>query len=423
MSESTLGVDLADPELFGDDPAALEVALARLRAERPVHWNRAGDAGFWVLTRHADVAKALAASRSLSSEYGNMLRVRSRPDPAAGKMLTLTDPPRHGELRAVFDRAVADRPVPQLVSGARRVVTELLDAALAASRVDFAGQVADRLPAEMTCEFMGVPDEDRGTVVALSLATFAADDPDIAGGRPAERVRTEAAVELIDYLGSLVRRRGRDPGDDLVSDLVGGGDTGGLSAEQIVMSCFNLLLGGLETTRSAAAGGLLALLDAPDQLALLRDRPHLVARAVEEIVRWTSPIRQVVRVCREPVVIGAVAIRPGETVSLWLASANRDESVFPSADRFRVDRWPNRHLGFGAADHRCIGTGLARLELKVLFSELAKRPIDITLDGPVTRVRSPYLAAFKRLPVRVTADPAAPRGGRNSSSSATSRRA
>ena len=396
MSEAT--IDLSDPQMFVDD--AFEHALATLRRDEPVYRNPGADGGFWVITRYADAVDVLADTAAFSSEYGNMLRIRRERDPAAGVMVTVADPPQHTEIRALLNHAVNAHPLPELSARVDDVVADLLARAVAAGHVDFARDVADHLPIEVTCDFLGVPAPDRPLLARLSLATFAAEDPEFAADATADAARTTANSEIIDYFTVLARARRKNGGDDFVSLLIDT-EVGGrrLDDYEIALNCFSLLLGGNETARSAAAGGLDALFDNPAEFDRLRQDPALLTRAVDEIVRWTSPVRQVLRMCRSQRTVGGMTIAPGEIVTVWLISANRDESVFAAPYRFDVGRSPNRHLGFGSAVHRCVGRGVARVELTSLFRHLIESPYTVTRCGPAVPVRSPFLSGVKRLPV------------------------
>lgn len=391
-------VDLGDVDLFASD--AFEAALARLRRENPVYRNPGPDGGFWAITRHADALRLLADTDRFSSEYGNMLRIRPEVDPGAGTLVMVTDPPRHAAVRALLNKAVARFPPAELSARVEAVVAALFAEATRAQTVDFARDVADRLPIEVTCDFLGVPAPDRALLARWSLATFAAEDPEYATDDTPEETRSSANGEIIDYFFELARSRRRSPGEDFVSLLATSEIDGRrFNDSEVALNCFGMLLGGNETARSAAAGGLVALLDQPEQFARLRGNPTLLTLAMEEVVRWTSPVRHVLRMCRRETEVGDQVIRPGEVVTIWLVSANRDEAVFHQPNRFDVGRSPNRHLGFGSACHRCVGRGVALLELRTLFRQLMELPYDVEPRGAAIPVRSPFLSGVKQFPV------------------------
>jgi len=391
-------VDLADPLLYeSGDPHAV---FARLRAAPGLHWNEEGAfPGFWSVTRHADALQVLADTRSFTTAEGILLRPDRGPDPASGRMLVMTDPPRHTELRRALNRYFNPATVARLEARVDAAVRALLDRVLD-SPCDFVTDVAAAIPAFLICEMMGVPEADRDHVTRLTGIAFSAADPDYQM-LPSERAsRSAAHGQILAYFLKLLRRRGREPGDDIVSVLASV-EIGGrrLDEREVLLDCDNVIVGGTETTRHAAAGGLLALVEHPDQLALLRRSPELVPTAVEEILRWTSPATHVMRTVRQDAVIAGQPLRPAERVVLWGISVNRDEAAFERADRLVVDRHPNRHLALGHGEYFCLGAALARMQLRVLFANLLPAAGSIELAGPPRRLRSNMITGFKSLPV------------------------
>ncbi|GAA0914191.1 cytochrome P450 [Virgisporangium aurantiacum] len=389
------GINLVDPDLYEHgDPHAV---WRWLRVHDPVHWHPPTHLpGFWAVTTYDNVRAVYRDHARFSSAAGILLRPESHGrDPGGGRTLALTDPPRHGELRAVVDRWFATTSVramePPMRSAAARIVRDAVER----GSCDFVFDVAARLPLQVICTLMGVPDSDHEAMFAMTSRAFGA-------GRAEDR--STAHFEILQYFEALVADRTRRPGDDLVSALVTA-MVGGrrLSLDEVLLNCDNLIVGGTENVRLAAAGGMLALMDHPAQWQLLRDEPGLVRGAVEEVLRWTSPATHIMRTATVPVMLDGRRIATGDRVTLWNPSANRDDAVFPGADRFDVRRSPNRHLSLGSGEHLCIGALLARVELRILFEVLAAHVARIEPDGRATRLRSVVVNGLERLPVRLTA--------------------
>lgn len=387
------------------DEASMLSALAWLRRHAPVIASDDGKRRRWTVTRHEHVAAVLTDTAAFSSEYGNMLHIAAQPDPAAGRMLTLTDPPRHGELRGVFHQSMTGRSLAELTELVRQAIDNVLDDAIAAGRVEFVSAVADRLAGEFTCQLLGIPLGDRVRLTQLSAVIFAAEGMTADPAR-AVASRTHASAELIDYFLDRVSQARTRPGEDFISRLTHAVRGNLLDDMLLALNCVNLLLGGLETTRTAAVGGMLALHRFPDQFRLLRQRPDLGLKAAEEFIRWTTPIRQLLRMCTTATELGGQTLQRGDVVEIWLLSANRDETVFTAPDALRIDRWPNRHLSFGHGSHRCVGRGYGRLELSQLFSAIALRGVRFVPQVPPVPLPTPLVTAYAHVPVRVEWDTA-----------------
>ena len=387
------GIDLVDPDLYAiGDPHA---AWRWLRANEPVHWHApAALPGFWALTRYDDVRAVYRDPRRFSSAHGILLRPTSYgADPGGGRTLALTDPPHHARLRALVDRWFAAPSVRSLEPFMRTCVNEILDRALERGSCDFVADIAAPLPVAVICRIMGVPERDREQVLAMTSRAFGAEDASD---------RSVAHFEVLEYFEALAEERRRAPRDDAVSALATG-TMGGrrLTADELLLNCDNLLVGGTENVRLAAAGGMLAFLQHPDQwTALGTDRSALPA-AIEEILRWTSPATHILRTAIEAVTIHGHRIEAGDRVTLWNPSANRDERVFADADTFQISREPSRHVALGSGEHLCIGGHLARVELRMLFDGVLDRMARLEQDGSPTRLRSIVVNGLERLPVRV----------------------
>jgi cytochrome P450 len=265
------------------------------------------------------------------------------------------------------------------------------------------------LTLSVLADMLGVPREDWRLLFKWTNQVAGSSDPEyqVPGETPFQTVK-RARESTFKYFAEMARERIANPRDDIVTVVAQGRVDGeALPPLEMLSYYFVLVVAGNETTRNAASGGLLELIRNPGELEKLRRDPGLIDSAVEEIVRWTSPVIQFCRTPVEDVEIRGQKIRAGENLCLFYPSANRDEDVFDAPDTFRVDRQPNPHLGFGIGEHFCLGANLARLELRVLFRQLVERIDEIELAGPVERVRSSFLGGVKRMPIRYRMRPAA----------------
>lgn len=419
MATSTLAslkdIDLADPDLHLRNEQ-VEI-FRRLRQEAPVHWNESrGDfAPFWSLTKYEDVIRVSRNPQLFSSEQGISIPpavTEEQPTYAMmGKMLIVMDPPRHVRLRRLVNKGFTPRAVSMLDGEIRRITRDLLDGVAARGSCDFVVDVAAQLPLAVICSMMGVPDRDRDLMFRLTNKVLGAADPEyqedlpegvLRGTPEASRATGMGGVMgMMGYFAEAVKelRAGRR-GEDITSILVEAEVDGEkLSDEEIMMFCFLLIVAGNETTRNAISGGMRAFSEFPDQRAKLIANPGLIDSAVEEIIRYVSPVAHMTRVANADTEIRGQAIKAGERVCMWYQSANRDEEMFADGDRFDITRTPNEHIAFGIGEHFCLGAGFARLELKVMFEELFARLPDAAVSGPVERLRSNFIGGIKHLPV------------------------
>jgi cytochrome P450 len=392
--ESPIEINLTDPKLYSDgDPYAV---WQWLRANDPVRWHPPMDLpGFWILTKYDDVRAVYRDPATFSSAGGIILRPEDHGnDPGGGRTLALTDPPRHRQLRAVVDDWFVLRSVRVLEAEMRDAAREVVMRAVERERCDFVTEVAARVPLYVICKMMGVPKEDWEYLFSLTNKAFGASDA---------MTRSLAHLEILEYFEILLTSRAKSPADDLVSSLVTAKIDGiKLTPDELILNCDNLLVGGTENTRIAAAGGMLAFLRHPAEWQALAATPALLDSAVEEVLRWTSTATHIMRTATRPVVIRDCHIEAGDRVTLWNPSANRDESVFAEADQFSVRRKPNRHLALGAGEHFCLGGTLARAELRLLYDELLRNTARIELDDVPVLLGSIVVNGPERLPVRLT---------------------
>ncbi|WP_223166590.1 cytochrome P450 [Nonomuraea sp. SYSU D8015] len=399
-------IDLMDPDQFV--AGRHHEMFAWLRANDPVHWHPNEDAsGFWALTTYEHVAAAYNDHATFSSQGGAMLggSYRNEADTAAGRMLVSTDPPRHRLLRQQIHRAFA----PDIVRRIGAKVAELVEAALARARAeggcDFATEIATELPAAGLMVMVGASYAQAHELVGLTRKMIGFRDPTFVDVSDDERLRlAEIQAEMFDLFSDLIRERRRNPGDDLLSILLGAELNGRpWPEEDILYNCLNVAVGGNETSSYTACAGLLALIENPGQQAMLRADPGLVGGAVAEMVRWSSTNTYVQRVASRDVLVGGKLISKGDSVTLWNVSANRDEKQFADPGSFDITRSPNQHLSYGHGIHRCIGATVAQTELSVLLNLLMTSGLSYSLAGEISRLRSNFIQGITRLPLRIEA--------------------
>ena len=383
---------------------------ALLRRHAPVHWyERANVEPFWAVTKHADVV-LLGKHPELFLNAPRLavftLDLPPPPEGATRHLLTM-DPPDHAKYRNVAARRFTPRAVRAWEPKIRRITREVVDAAARSERIDFVQDVTARITIAVIAEMLGVPRADWELLFRWTNEIIAPQDPEFQRGEAAHDVLERARLEVFEYFHRLSEERRRRPADDVVS-VVANGAVDGRPLPPVELLSYYLLLvvAGNETTRNAMTGGLLAFLEHPGEWARLRASPRLLGPAVEEIVRWTSPVIQFCRTAARDFELRGRKIRVGQSACLFYPSANRDEEVFPDGDRFRIDRHPNDHVGFGRGEHVCLGAHLARLELRTVFAQLRERLEHAELAGPVERALSSFVGGIKRVPLRWEVAPA-----------------
>jgi cytochrome P450 len=383
---------LHSPDFYAGDPYP---AYKTLRATSPVHWNDV--TRFWALLKYEDVRFVSRNPGLFSSTRGITIPDPAQPQATQEGNLIFTDPPRHRQLRRLVSFAFTPNRVAALEPKVREIVHGILDEIEAGSTQEFAEAIAAPLPTRMIAELLGAPAEDWEQFRAWSDAAVGSADPDI------ELDPIVSLAQLHQYFSKLIAERRSEPRDDLLSVLVGAEVEGErLTDEDLLNLSFLLLVAGNETTRNLIALGTLALIGHPDQCRKLVDDPGGIPDAVEEMLRWTSPVTHMARTATRDVEIRGQRIREGDTVVMLYGSANRDEEVFgDDAEEFRVARRPNPHLAFGLGEHVCLGAQLARLEACVLFEELLRRFPKLELVGEVARMRATMVPGVKRMPVRL----------------------
>jgi cholest-4-en-3-one 26-monooxygenase len=399
---ATVGWEIIDPVYYGryGYPHA---SWAWLRRHAPVfRCEPPGMLPFWAITRYEDCGSILRDHRRfvISPRMAVFPEEQAPTEAPPFRHLLSMDPPEHARYRNLLSQ----RCTPRALEPKRATVGAIVDETLAAAdrdEVDFVEEVSAIVPLAVIADMLGIPRQDWQHLFRLSNTLLGAADPEYQQGATLAETAERARQEFLDYFRSLSNARRREPLDDFVTVLATAEVDGHPIPEWELLSYYVLLIvAGNETTRNATSGGLLALMENPDQLAKLRRDPALVPSAVEEIVRWVSPVVQFCRTATEDVELRGVTIHRGDACCIFYPSANRDEAVFPDPFSFRVDRSPNEHYGFGIGIHFCLGANLARLELQEIFRRLVARIEWVELAGPVERMHSSFVGGIKRMPVR-----------------------
>jgi cytochrome P450 len=411
-------VPLADVDLTDLDAFARNEGWAQfdtLRRESPVHWTpEATGSGFWSLTRHRDICTVDRDPETFTSTRFVNLEDVDDDLMDLRRSLLETDGARHRALRKLIQREFSPGPLTRRYEEFLRGLTcSTVDAALAAApEFDFVEKVSADFPIQVLVRLLDVPVADTGQLIDWGNQMIGNTDPDysehLITDPDSDRFkhlpfRSPAALEVFEYGRDLARRRRGGDGTDLVSLLVNRTPEDGepMSATDFDNYFLLLVVAGNETTRHTISQAMLALIENPDQIALLQERPGLIPNAVEEFLRWASPVYHFRRTATRDVEIGGQQVREGDKVVMWFASGNRDEAVFEDPYRLDVTRTDIDHVTFGkGSPHVCLGNALARMEIRLMFTELLPRLKGIELAGEVSRVRSNFVNGIKRLPVR-----------------------
>ncbi len=398
-----VGNEIIDP-LYYEHYGYPHAAWAYLRQHEPVsRFEVPGMRPFWAVTKYADLgAISRDAKRfKIAPRLAVFPQDQFNPETPPARHLLNMDPPEHGQYRTLMAARFQPRALEAKRAAVGKIVDEVLDKIADRDEVDFVSTVAAVVPLAVIAEMFGLPREDWDRMFQWSNALIGPDDPEYQQGRTAKETSDQTMQSFFEYFRRLSALRRRQPGDDFVSVLANSQIDGQPIAEFELLSYYVLLIvAGNETTRNATSGGLLALMENPDELAKLRDNPELLPSAIEEIVRWVSPV---IQFCRTPIAdieIRGTKIPAGESLCVFYPSANRDEDVFPDPFTFRVDRQPNEHYAFGIGVHFCLGANLARLELQEIFRRIIARFAEVELAGPVERLRSSFVGGIKRMPIR-----------------------
>jgi cytochrome P450 len=396
-------VRLTDPELYSSgDPFAL---YTKLRRTAPVCWVEHDDGGFWAVTTHPEVSSIGADPGGFCSSRGILVEEigTTYEDPPT---MMHTDPPQHTRYRRLVQPGFKPSLVRLMEAGVTTKAVALVDQIESGQVVDVVPALSVPFPLQVICELLGVDGAQWPRFFEWSEAVIPGES------ERSEEERAALQLEMWEYLIGVAEERRRAPADDLVSALAGVGQGGGggggdgvggseeLSEAELAMFLIQLLVAGNETTRNLISGGLVALSTHPEQWAALRADRSLVPAAVEELLRWTTPVISFMRTATSDCIIRGQPVAEGDPMLLIYAAANRDEEVFGAdADRFRIDRAPNPQLSFGFGPHFCLGAALARLEGRVVLGELLDRFDTISPAGDVERTPSPVIAGVRRAPL------------------------
>jgi len=396
-STPTSAFPLHSPDFYAGDPYP---AYRELRNTTPVVYNDVTN--FWALTKYEDIRFVSGHPHLFSSTKGITIPDPDQPEPVQEGNLIFTDPPRHRQLRKLINSGFTRRQVALLEPKVREIVKGIVDDVDPAQEYEFAEEIAAPLPTRMIAEMLGAPAEDWEKFRTWSDAAVGTADPDI------ELDHLVALGELYEYFTKLIeaRRSGDVTGQDDLLSILAAAEVDGerLTDGDLLNFSFLLLVAGNETTRNLIALGMQALIEHPQQFALLRSNAELLPLAVEEMLRFTSPVTHMARKATEDVEIRGLQIKAGDTVVMLYGAANRDEEIFgPTSEEFDITRNPNPHVAFGAGEHACLGAQLARLEARVMFEVLLGTYPTIELTGDVTRLRATMVPGVKRMPVRMGA--------------------
>jgi cytochrome P450 len=393
-------VDLTDLSYFEDGPPY--ELFARMRSQPSPHWNAlTGDEpGFWSFTKAADIATISRDPASFSSERGGVFTTSQGavPPEVLAQVILGMDPPRHTKHRNIVQVGFTPKLIRQKEENIRATVTALIDDVIEKGECDFVDDIAVELPLRVIADMLGVPQDDRRQLFkwtnTLSRAA-ATTDPQLGMG---------ALMEIGGYMNGLTAERKANPGDDLVSRMIAAEVDGERLSEAEVTFFFGILMfAGNDTTRNTASGGMRALIKNSGERQKLVNSPDGIPNAVEEMLRWVTPVIYFTRVAQCDTEVGGQAIREGERVAMWYPAGSRDPEAVPDPERFDVSRQKPPHQAFGGGGaHFCLGNGLARLELRILFEELMRRVPDMQIAGPITRLTSNFSNELTSMPVTFT---------------------
>jgi cytochrome P450 len=396
-------VELTERELWLGGPP--HEAFERMRSECPIHWTDSfeefpEEAGFWSVTTADDIHTVSRDWQSYSSEKGGVvLAAAGFPIELARAMFIGMDPPKHDRLKALFQAGFTPRRIADHEERIREIAIRVLDRLEGREHADLVNEVAQPVVARVIGSFMGISEEEDAIWAKLMNSTLGAGDPDINPDGPQGAVEKDIP-EIFERCKRLVAERRERPTDDLTSVLVHAEVDGQrLEEHEIVMGFFLLMAAGNDSTKATYCSGMRALMENPDQMQLLLDDPSLVPGAVEESLRMFPAFAHFRRTATCDIELHGQKIREGEKVVMWYVSSNRDETRYEDPDRFDVRRNPE-HQAFGAGGrHFCLGTALARLELRILLEETLRRYPKISLAGEPSYVESPFINQLKTLPV------------------------
>ncbi len=416
----TDGLDLVSSLAYATKGVPHEL-WTRLRAESPVHrCTPHGFEPFWAITRHADICEISKQPDQFSSASGIAMipevqekAVREQNQGlGAMRVIIEMDPPEHRSFRKVASPVFtpkAVKAVDDVIRTSAREIVDRLAGETGEGECDFANDVAAAHPLRILSTMLGVPRESEPDILRLTNQLFASEDPDLQReGEDRRKALMELGIELYQLFDKIIQDRRANPRDDLASLLANGRIDGQPMGPMETLGYFLITFtAGHDTTKNALVGGMRAFLEHPDQFEKLERHPELLDSAVEEVVRWSSPVNHMKRQVARDYELRGQKLRAGDWLVMFYASANRDESVFEAPFEFRIDRRPNPHLAFGIGEHFCLGANLARRSQRALWHELVRRMEWAELAGEPEQIHSAFVVGLKKLPMRYRIKPAA----------------
>jgi cholest-4-en-3-one 26-monooxygenase len=395
------GIDLYDPDQYVI--GVPHETFARLRREAPVVWcEEPGGPGFWSVVKYADVQMINREWELFSSAQGTNIPDWTDEQSGLGMMMLYMDPTKHTRYRLLVNKGFTPRMINRLKETIVQRATTIVDGVIERGECDFVVDIAAELPLQAIADLMGVPMEDRHKLFDWSNRMVGSEDPEY---QSSDDLTTQAQTEMYLYANALAAEKRAHPSDDIISTLIKAeidfeGERHQLSELEFDLFFMLLSVAGNETTRNLIAHGMLAFFENPDQWQKLVAQPQLLDSAVEEMLRWGSPVMHFRRTANRDFELRGQPIKAGDKVVIWYISANRDEDVFDDPFRFDITRSPNDHVAFGGGGpHFCLGANLARMEIKVMFDELVRRLPDLRQAGPAQRLRSNFINGIKHIPV------------------------
>jgi cytochrome P450 len=366
----------------------------QMRQQQPVFYDQ--ERANWNIFRFEDVQRVLSEYEVFSSRFAGG---EDSGEPFSASMIA-TDPPKHRQLRSLVTQAFTPRAVQALAPRIRQIVDEYLEPTVQAGRLDVIQDLGYPLPVIVIAEMMGIPSGDRQQFKAWSDNIVAL--ADLSGEVDESIMYNQDILEMSAYFLNMIEQRRQNPGDDLISGLVHASIDGeSLTQIELIGFCALLLVAGNETTTNLIGNAILTLAEHPEDWQRLRQNRALLPQAIEEVLRYRSPVQSMFRVTKQAVTLAGQDIPAGAPLVAWIGSANRDEAEFPAADRFNIERSPNKHLAFGKGIHYCLGAPLARLEAEIALGEMLELFETIELDPQARIERQPSLLVYglKSLPV------------------------
>ena len=381
-------------------------AWTQMRREDPVYWwDKTEGLPFWCITKHADIVGiSKRPNQFVNAPRITINHVPEEPNAFPPTLIQL-DPPKHGIYRQLISKRFTPRYLKRMHAAIDEIGKDIVDAMITGSNegeCDFVSEVSAPLPIAVIAWMLGVPKSDWELLFNWTNRIIGAGDPDFqVEGKTPQEAAMDSMTELFTYFSKLVEEKKKNPADDLITVFAQAEVDGELLPPMDVLTfCLIIVIAGNETTRNGTTGGMLAFIENQSQLRKIQNNPDLLESAVEEVVRWSTPIIHFARTCTEDYELRGKTIRAGESVALFYPSANRDEEVFDDPFEFQIDRHPNPHLGFGVGEHFCVGSHVARLEMKVAYKYLLPRIEEIEVAGPIHRLQSSLVGGIKSLPIR-----------------------